>query len=120
MKIMKNTQYRQGDVLIEMVREIPDSAQKQAKSQRLILAHGEVTGHRHCLVTTDPVDWWKHDEFSTTIGTSTTLPGGLFLALSTCAKVTHPEHATLEIPPGQYRVSRQREYSPAGPQPVVA
>lgn len=49
---MKNTnQFRQGDVLIERIAELPTTAVKQ--KGRVILAHGEVTGHAHTFDSTD-------------------------------------------------------------------
>lgn len=99
-------------MLIEQVAEIPSAAQKQEPSRRVILAHGEVTGHHHVLETTDPADWWKQGEISTANQIPTTLAGELFVSLPQCASVTHPEHATIELPAGNYRVTRQREYSP--------
>jgi hypothetical protein len=105
-------QYRQGDVLIERVVEIPAAALKQERSRRVILAHGEMTGHHHVLETVDPSDWWKQGEISTANEKPAALAGELFLSLPQRASVTHPEHATIELPPGSYRVVRQREYSP--------
>jgi hypothetical protein len=106
------SQYRQGDVFIERIAEIPAAAQKQEISRRVILAHGEVTGHHHVLETADPADWWKQGEIATANQIPILPTGELFLSLTECATVTHPEHATLELPPGNYRVIRQREYSP--------
>lgn len=105
-------QYRQGDVLIEQVVKLPATALKQEMSRRVILAHGEATGHQHVLETADPADWWKQAEISAANEKSSALAGDLFLSLSGLASVTHPEHATIELPPGFYRVTRQREYSP--------
>lgn len=110
MKTLKH--YRQGDVLIENVPTIPTTAVKQKKSRRVILAHGEVTGHHHCLETADPADWWKQGEISTANDKPRTLAGELFMTLPAGATVTHQEHAPIELPPGNYRVTRQREYSP--------
>ena len=67
MKTNNKHHYRQGDVLIERIAEIPTAAEKQSKSTRIILAHGEVTGHHHALETTDPADWWKTGERKTII-----------------------------------------------------
>src|ERR1035437_3486269 len=64
-KIMKTPnchQYRQGDVLIERIAQIPTNAEKQNKSACIFLAHGEVNGHYHALITVDPADWWKQEE----------------------------------------------------------
>ena len=101
--------FRQGDVLIERIDSIPATAAKQPKSSRIILAHGEVTGHHHCLRLADPADWWKTDE---TKPSTTGLAGEIFLNIATPAEITHQEHATIPLPAGTYRVTRQREYSP--------
>ena len=50
-------QYRQGDVFIERVAEIPASAQRQERSPRVVLAEGEMTGYHHVLEAVDPADW---------------------------------------------------------------
>ena len=91
--------YRQGDVLIERVARIPADAKKQKAKGRIILAHGEATGHHHS-VDIDAADWWKRDN------------GTQFLEVEEAAAVEHQEHGTITLPPGKYRVSRQREYSP--------
>jgi hypothetical protein len=46
---MKNTtkQYRQGDVFIERVEGLIAGLTKQKTSSKVILAHGELTGHHH-------------------------------------------------------------------------
>jgi hypothetical protein len=78
----------------------------------VVLAYGEVTGHHHVLETAEAADWWKHGEISAANQLPGTLAGELFLSLPESATVTHPEHSTIELPPGNYRVTRQREYSP--------
>ena len=108
----KMKMYRQGDVLIEQVAEIPPAAVKQKRSARIVLAHGEVTGHHHCLAAADPEDWWKTGEISTANEKPATLAGEIFLAVAAPAEVTHDEHARIPLAPGKYRVTRQREYSP--------
>ena len=112
---MKNTDcnhYRQGDVLIERIAGIPTTAVKQDKSKYIILAHGEATGHHHALETADPVDWWKEGKTSTANQEPPTLVGALFVSLPAVGVVTHEEHAKITLPAGNYRVTRQREYSP--------
>lgn len=95
--------YRQGDVLIEEVREIPSGA-KRAKG-KIILAHGEATGHAHTIEDRDSADWWV-------------LPGRgtrseeQYLEVEKGASVVHQEHAPIVLPAGRYKVTRQREYSP--------
>lgn len=95
-------QARQGDVFIEAASGIPQGARKVARVQgRIILAEGEVTGHAHAVLergaelysVADEADMWLR------VGA-----GG--------AAVVHEEHGTITLPPGAYRVRRQREYSP--------
>jgi len=89
--------YRHGDVLIEKVRSLPKDASKQ---QHVTLAEGEITGHSHRI---------KEKEAATLFRSSR----GLFLRVDkTGGTVIHEEHAPIELPPGNYRVWRQREYTP--------
>jgi|SRR5690348_6294733 len=99
MKTQKPKHYRQGDVLIERIEKLPDNLKKQ--SGRIILAHGEATGHHHAIEDRDAADWWKTADQS-----------GQFVEVKEKVQVTHQEHAPIELPPGTYRVTRQREYSP--------
>lgn len=106
---MKNKiHYRQGDVLIERIESLPElsgkDSGKQKPSRRIILALGEATGHHHCLESKDPADWWKRDEG---------IAEEQFVVVTgQPAHLTHQEHATIVLPPGKYRVTKQREYSP--------
>lgn len=94
--------YRQGDVLIEQIAALPAAVQERKPSKgRIILALGEATGHHHALEERDAADWWK------TEGTEEQ-----FLDVKTATEVTHQEHAPIVLPPGSYRVHRQREYTP--------
>lgn len=93
--------YRQGDVLIMSVETTPSQAVQIAlENGRIILAHGEVTGHAHVVVgdaelltTAESADRWLK------IGS-----GG--------ATVVHEEHGSIALAEGIYRVRRQREYTP--------
>lgn len=98
-KNMKQKHYRQGDVLIERVNSIPKTAKKQPK-QKIILAHGEATGHHHAIEERDPADWWKEED------------GTQYVNARGVVEVTHQEHSTIKLPIGKYRVTRQVEYSP--------
>ena len=92
--------YRQGDVLIERIKEIPKQAKVVPRENgRVILAHGEATGHAHAI----------EDEKVKLLEDS----GATFLEVQEAiAMLKHEEHSTIEIPKGNYRVIRQREYSP--------
>lgn len=88
--------YRQGDILIKPVAEIPAGA-KQAEP---ILAYGEATGHAHCLTGDGLVfrDPESQRLFVKVMGGS--------------ASVVHDEHRTVALQPGLYEVIGQREYQP--------
>lgn len=112
MKTTINHHYRQGDVLIERIADIPTTATKQDQSTGIILAHGEATGHHHVLETADPADWWKEGEISAANQKPAELAGELFVSLPCGGVVIHPEHSAIKLPAGNYRIIRQREYSP--------
>jgi len=50
----KNQHYRQGDVAIERIASLPAKIKKAAlEGGKVILAHGEVTGHAHAFAAAD-------------------------------------------------------------------
>jgi len=91
---------RQGDVLIIPITKIPKKLIPVAPEQgRLVLAHGEVTGHHHSVPAS--------------AGTLSLNEGGvMFLTIDQLTEVRHQEHAPIALEPGSYKVVRQREYSP--------
>lgn len=98
---------RQGDVLVVPCHPeiIPtDATDVPRENGRLILAHGEATGHAHAIV--------EESADLVTAGQA----AELFLLVHGLGHVNlvHDEHDTLTIAPGAYRVVRQREYSPEG------
>lgn len=95
--------YRQGDVFIVPVKSIPKSVESvDREGGRVILAHGEVTGHAHAI-----------KDKRATLFRDPKL-AAIFMHVSGDAPVTleHDEHSTIAIPPGNYQVIRQVEYSP--------
>ena len=89
-------QYRQGDVLIERMAELPkDAAPVQPIEKRFILAEGEATGHHHAIATDGAKLYSRGDE--------------LWLALDKASAVQHEEHGVVSLDPGIYRVRRQVE-----------
>lgn len=91
--------YRQGDVLLVRVDDVPADDGLQ-RAERWQVAEGEATGHAHVLEPaaggTLLVD--VDEEFCRIMGAN-----GLLV---------HDEHTTIELPPGDYRAVRQREYAP--------
>lgn len=95
--------YRQGDVML-----VPHSGPITGKpvpreGGAVILAHGEVTGHSHAFHE-------RHVRMFRDTGMP--MGGGLVVIKGARAHLTHQEHATIAVPPGNYRLVRQREYSP--------
>lgn len=91
--------YRQGDVLVVAVDRVPDAAREVDRDQgRVILAYGEVTGHAHAIL--EP--------------TTVKLADGIaeYLSAPKGATIQHEEHSAIELPPGDYKIVHQREYSP--------
>lgn len=98
---MKQLILRQGDVLIRRVvrRNLIEAKKLPRENGRIVLAHGEVTGHAHAIKSP------RADLFE--------VAGRVFLAIDgDVVALEHEEHATIEIPPGHYEVIRQREYHP--------
>ena len=92
-------QFRQGDVLLVAVEAIPDDAKRQPRHGRLVLAEGEATGHVHAIAEPDAREFRVGDE--------------RYVLIRSAAQLIHEEHATIDLPPGAYRVVIQREYVPA-------
>lgn len=105
--------YRQGDVLLMPCPKIPARAhQEPPEDGRVVLARGETTGHSHTIAA-DRVTYFREDGSGS---------GGGYIRVdgSTPVDLLHEEHAPLTIPPGNYRVVRQREYQPqARPRTVI-
>ena len=93
--------YRQGDVCLIPVATIPKGAKPVKRDNgRVILAYGEVTGHAHAIVEDGAV-------------MLTVAEGATFVRLAKKAQLLHEEHATIDLPAGDYEVRTQREYTPA-------
>jgi hypothetical protein len=88
--------YQQGDLLITKVDCI-----KGKKMNHLVLAEGEVTGHKHqvkVITKEPPAELYEHE-------------GTLFLrVLSDECQVVHEEHKTISLPKGNYQIGIVREF----------
>jgi hypothetical protein len=94
--------FRQGDVLLVQVDDLPDGATAERRSGRIVLAEGEATGHAHAVEEADARTF--------------THGGQRYLLTRSIAQLVHEEHAPIDVPPGTWRVVIQREYQP----PVAA
>jgi hypothetical protein len=90
-------QFRQGDVFITEC-AIPKTAKKQDKVGRIVLEHGEVTGHAHAIYETEKTDLYLEGSRK-------------WLELCFASEVKHEEHSTVNLPAGTYKVTRQITWS---------
>ena len=120
------TIYAQGDILIirrdqpakgKLVQESNTSAidpprgSKHGEASRkdgvdpVILAEGEVTGHHHSL--------WGRAMMYRDDAMASAVPSDLYIGSvkieAAPAKLTHPEHDTIMLEPGDYEIRGQRE-----------
>lgn len=96
---VSSMQYRQGDVLLETTDSIPEDAHHVPRERgKIILAHGEATGHTHAIAARQAQLLQR--------------AGVMYLLLHTYARLRHQEHDEIRLPPGRYIVRRQREYTP--------
>jgi len=94
---------RQGDVLIERIAALPKNLTAVPReSGRVILAHGEATGHAHAI-----------SEPNVYLHTAAEHAGVTFLEIhEAVAALVHDEHTSINLERGVYRVVRQQEYTP--------
>lgn len=96
--------FRQGDVGITQIAALPSQALPITNIGRIVLAHGEVTGHAHAIAEPEAREFAFADA------------GGIvrrFLQVfDRGATVRHEEHAPIPLPPGFYEIIQQREYTP--------
>lgn len=95
--------YRQGDVLLVPVENVPEGLKQVPREQgRIVLAHGEATGHAHVL------EGGKVEFLASDLEEME----GRFARVLEQSELVHDEHDTITVPPGDYEVRRQREYEP--------
>src|SRR5687767_12825099 len=101
MKPQTPQMFRQGDVLVIATDEAIPTGAKKAKREggRVVLAHGEVTGHAHAILDRE-VELYKTD----TDTTADAADAWLKVQRAEGAALVHEEHATIHLPEGTYRV----------------
>jgi len=91
------TQYRQGDVLLMRISRKRKPFGKRVAEKHLVLAQGEVTGHRHTMA--GEVSLFETEK-------------GPMVWVEAPTPLMHQEHDAILVAPGLYWVVRQREYHP--------
>lgn len=106
MNTFKNTA-AQGDLYIKRVDALPEGLnQAPIKNGQYIAAHSE-TGHNHVLAA-DQCVMYDADEFVSYLE----VPENNVVVLRHLR--SFDTHGPIEIGPGKYRLTRQREYTPEG------
>ena len=99
----------QGDLMIQRIEALPEGlTELHPQAGSYVVAHSE-TGHHHVIEARPTTKLYG-------------LPEEIyecFLVVSDQPVTldhmrSHDTHETLEIPPGSYRIRRQREYTPEG------
>lgn len=91
--------YRHGDLMLVEISEFPA---KLKQLNTTILAEGEATGHLHQF--TGKVKLYDVDEMTDSE------VNARFVEILETSQLTHPEHKTLEIEQGKYKVIRENEF----------
>lgn len=91
---------RQGDVLLVRKGKPKGAGKLPREDGAVVLAHGEVTGHKHQL-RGPQVNYFRDSghEYLTVIGAPEPL--------------VHEEHSAIPMAPGDYELAQQVEYTPA-------
>lgn len=105
--------YRQGDVLFREIPQLPRG--QQQKRANATVAYGEVTGHSHALALEDR-DVAEVLEIGNGLYVKVSKGG---LRITGGATFVHEEHGSITLPPGNYEVTIQREYSPEAIRNVI-
>lgn len=103
------TFYAQGDILLQLVDDVkPTEAVNIDPDGAVVLARGEVTGHRHAFYGGGVV-MFRDD------GLARDVPAELYIGhikvADATAELRHEEHDTVTLPKGTYIVRRQREWT---------
>lgn len=92
--------YRQGDLLFIKTESLNESARLKHGENRLVVLASDITGHDHAItqgeVYTNEPTWGDRANFYAVIP-----EGG--------ADLIHPEHKTIPLPAGIYKIIRQQE-----------
>jgi hypothetical protein len=105
--------YRQGDVLIEAVESIP----AREEIEQTLLVRGEGRNHGHFISGSNTQVYKALDGEVTENGGLITQylnleEGGVIEHKLIDSQIWSEEHGPITLPPGKYRVIKQREYNP--------
>ena len=95
---MKNI-FRHGDISFHPTKEA--RGERVDHQGSFVLAEGETTGHKHVITVPNVED----------MDVLRLADGSVLLTLKSAGTVTHEEHKTLIVPPGTYKIGREREFN---------
>ena len=90
--------YRHGDLRIDHIDSLPKGA--ELTKENVILALGEVTGHKHVLQAQKSGIKVLHKD------------GATYFQLMEVTPLAHEDHKVAEIVPGIYRMTFEVDYNP--------
>lgn len=109
--------YAQGDILIERVADTTTEKWRTVAADpdgAVVLGRGEESGHRHAIYGGGAKLLQQPSQSGTWI------PDGLYVGHlnveADAVKLSHEEHAPIDLPKGTYLVRRQRQFSSANEQ----
>lgn len=112
---MKNLILRQGDVCLVRVASLPaDCVEVPLENGRIVLMHGEVTGHAHAISNWAGAGKVASDAIGLAGRRARLLraPNGIrFLEVAKSVNLKHEEHTAHQIPPGIYELPQQMEHT---------
>lgn len=93
--------FRQGDVLIKKCEKIEEDLTEISRDEqhRIVLAYGESTGHAHAIKNNDAKLYKSKND-------------SVYLVVVNKVDLTHEEHNKITIPPGNYKITIQKQYTP--------
>lgn len=117
-------QARQGDVFLERIEKLPAGVVPVERDKgKVVLAYGEVSGHTHAI-SERHVSHFRVEEKPNKAedqgfrgvrgmgGASGLLKSYIVVGDEKPVSLVHQEHEEIQIAPGVYEVTRQREYIP--------
>lgn len=106
---MSKFQIRQGDVLVVSCDDdvYQNLTPVERDNGRVVLAYGEVTGHAHAIADKNAALYSTPSQ-----GEGQNEISILEITGNEPVALNHEEHDTIQIPPGTYKVVRQRFYTP--------
>jgi hypothetical protein len=93
-------QARQGDILFARC-DLPKGVKQPRVIKGGVILESDATGHMHKL---------RASKTAQLIA----IGGQMYVQANGKAHIDHAEHATIALPKGVYKITRQQEYEPAG------